>query len=309
MAGSQEGVSRQTPWGVLAIGVAALLVVGTAPGRALAGRFLASLRLGRPQSVSVALASPGPNAGRSLQNALGGMVGTDVGVSLDEPDQPVPGVDSASRLAGFAARLPRARTDAPSLTVTGAHTVDMRVNPAQVRTIVAEAGRPPVALPASLQGATLSIRTPRGIRASYGHCPEPAAATLQGQLQGPPPPSTDNGDCVVLVESPTVDATIPAGFDLEPLVEIALELSGMSPNQAQAFRQRFDWKAALALSLPRFMRSYDSVEVGNASGMLLNTVGRRGPTWTLLWTADGMVYAMAGYGIAADAKALAASVR
>jgi hypothetical protein len=50
------------------------------------------------------------------------------------------------------------------------------------------------------------------------------------------------------------------------------------------------------------------VTVGGVQGMLVNTVGRRGPTYALIWAKDGMVYSLVGYGSAADAVPLASSI-
>jgi len=112
----------------------------------------------------------------------------------------------------------------------------------------------------------------------------------------------------VFVESPSVAADVPSGLDMGPLIEIALELSGMTPVQAQAVPGTLDWKAALAVSLPRNLRSFEMKEVNGAQAMLLITAGRRGPTWELVWAKSGMVYTLTGYGNAGDAVPLAKSV-
>jgi hypothetical protein len=279
------------------------------PGRTLRHQFFATLRLARPQPVNVNIPSfSGPNANRQLQDMVSGMIAKKVNITLDEQDQPVSSAEAASKLAGFTVRLPRARKDAPTLIVIGAHTIEMAVDRGQLRTIFAEAGKPDVVLPASLDGTAVAMRTPRAIRAQYGNCPAPVANTLQNQIQGPPPPSTDNGSCIVLTQSPVASADVAAGLDVEQLVEIALELSGMSPNQAQAFQRTLDEKSALVLSMPRNMRSYDSVSVNGARGMLLNTAGRRGPTWALIWTKNGIVYSLMGYGSSGDAVPFANSL-
>jgi len=271
-------------------------------------RVFASLRLAKPERVSVNIPSfSGQGSSRQLQDMLGGMIADTVSVTLDEPDQPAPTPEAAGRLAGFPARLPRGRKDKPTLTVTGAHAVGMTVNRAQLKTILVQAGRPTADLSTSLNGSAVTVKTPRAIRAQYGHCPLPVANTIQNQINGPPPPTTDNSDCVVLTESPATDADVPPGLDASQLVNIALELSGMSPNQAQAFQRTFDWKTTLVLNLPRFLRSYDSVNVGGVRGMLLSTAGRRGPTYELIWAKNGLVYSLAGYGSSGDAVPLAVS--
>lgn len=291
---------------MVAIAAASLF---SAAGREMRHRLFATLRIAKPQAVNVNIPSfSGPNANRQLQDMVGGMISKKVNVTLEEQDQPVASVDAASKLAGFTAQLPRARKDVPTLIVTGAHAIAMAVDRSQLRTIFVEAGRPDVPLPQSLDHGAVAVRTPRGIRAQYGNCPAPVANTLQNQIQGPPPPSTDNGNCIVLTESPEVSADVATGLDMAQLVEIALELSGMSPNQAQAFQRTLDEKSALVLSMPRNMRSYDSVTVNGARGMLLNTSGRRGPTYALIWRKNGIVYSLMGYGSSGDALPLANSL-
>ncbi|MFI5399279.1 MAG: hypothetical protein ACHQ9S_27435 [Candidatus Binatia bacterium] len=298
---------RKRRWATLALvaSIAAFLSL-TATGRDLASRFFASLRIAKPQPVSVNVPSfSGPNAGRQLQDAIGPMIADTVAVDLDEQDQPVANVESASRLAGFVAHLPRTRREAPMLVVMGARATAMTVRTDQLRTILREAGQPTAKLSPALEGGGVTIRTPRAIRAQYGHCPPPVANTLQGQIQGPPPPSTDYGDCVVLTQRPPASASVPTGLDVAQLVGIALELAGMSPNQARDFQKTFDWQSALSVSVPRFIRSYEMVDVGGAPGMLLNTAGRRGPSYVLIWAKGGMLYSLAGYGSSGDAVPLA----
>lgn len=302
---------RPKRWQQAAIAVILILALLalTAPGRSLWQGFFSSLRIAKPQPVTVTIPGfSGSAASHRLQDAIGGMVADTTSVTLDEKDQAVPDVPTASHIAGFAVQLPHKRTDSPTLIVLGAQAVAMTVNLTQLQTIYREAGETSAPLPASLNGTRVAIRTPRAVRAQYGHCPAPVANTIQGQIQGPPPPSTDNGDCVVLIESPPATADIPPGLDMQHLVGIGLQLAGMSPNQTQAFQKMFTWQSTLSMSMPRFMRSYDSVTVNGVPGMLLNTAGRRGPTYELLWTKNGIVFSLAGYGSSADAVPLANSL-
>jgi hypothetical protein len=301
--------NRRWAW-LAAIAILVAAFFWPASGSSLAQRFYASLRIAKPKAVTAGIAAPpGTNPNRALQTLVGAMLAESVTVALDEPDESVPDTATANRRAGFAMVLPGGRTDGPVLSVVGAHAIRMRVNRAQLRTTLVQAGMGRTALAPAIDGTSATFTTPRAIRAQFGHCPEPVANTLTAQLQGPPPTSTDYGTCVVLIESAPSTAEIPTGLDVGQLVEIALQLSGMSPIQVQAFQARFDWQSALSLVLPRFMRSYDTVQVAGARGMLLNTAGRRGPTYTLLWESDGRVYTLTGYGSAAEALPLARSLR
>src|SRR5450759_5999876 len=107
--------------------------------------------------------------------------------------------------------------------------MNAKVNRAQLETILAEAGRRDAQVPGSVDGTTITTQTPRAIRVQYGNCPAPVANTIQNQIQGPPPPTTDNGNCVVFTETPLASIASPGGLDVDLLVKIALQLAGMSP--------------------------------------------------------------------------------
>ena len=292
----------------LAIVVIALWVI-PASGGTVGERFFASLRIAKPATVTANVPSAaGTNGNRRLQDIIGGILADKMTVSLDENERSVSSAKEAATIAGFTPRLPRSRKDPVTLAVTGAHSIELTVNRDQLRTILTQAGKPNTQLPTSLSGAKVAIQTPRAIRAQYGNCPAPVANTLQNQINGPPPPTADNGNCVILTEGPAVTAQVPTGLDVDQLIEIGLELSGMSPTQTQAFQHTFDWKSTLGLTMPRFMRSYDSVAVAGVRGMLVNTAGRRGPTYSLIWAKDGMVYSLVGFGSSADAVPLANSI-
>jgi hypothetical protein len=308
MTSAQRARHAGGQWGAICAAAIVAALAFTTPGRNAWRAFFGSLRIAKPQPVTVNVTPvAGASGNRQLQDAIGGMIGGQVTVGPDEQDQPVASVDAAVTLAGFTPRLPRSRTDAPTIVVTGARDVRMTLNPPQLRTILAEAGQP-TTVPAALNGTVLTLHSPRAIRAQYGNCPVPAANTLVNQINGPPPTSPENANCIVLHETPATVTGVPAGLDLDQLVAIALELAGMSPAQQQSFRQTFDTPAILSMSLPRFMRSYDAVDVAGARGMLLNAGGRRGPTYVLLWVRNGMVYSLTGYGNSTDAVPLAASV-
>jgi hypothetical protein len=294
------------------IALVAIVVVAagalTGPGRALGARFFDALRIAKPAPVTAAApVAAGPGGNRPLLEIVSGMLAESVSANPDEPDRPAATARAAGSLAGFAPALLAARRDAATLTVLGALDVAVSVSRSRLATILREAGEP-ADLPSSLDGATLRVHDGRRVRAQYGHCPLPIANTLQNQLQGPPPTTPENADCVVLVQGPVTSVAAPESLALPRLVTIALELSGMSPAQAQAFHERLDWQTVLGVSIPRFLRSYDTVAVSGAPGILLNAAGRRGPSYELLWVRNGMAYTLTGYGSAADALPLAVSV-
>jgi hypothetical protein len=189
--------------------------------------------------------------------------------------------------------------------VLGEHTVGSTISRPLLVTLMAEAGRPDLPIPTSVDRAPFAITNHRGIRHQYGNCPAPPAATIANQINGPPPPTSDNGNCVILVEVPRAGIVFPSTLDTAAVLDIALELSGMNPTQAKQFQTSFGWNAALSLSPPRFVRSYESVNVAGTPGALMISGGRRGPTYALMWTKGDLVFTLTGYGSPADAVALA----
>jgi len=297
-------------WPVIGMLAVIVLLAVSASSGGLGGRFLASLRIAKPKSVAPGVSAPSATSGgQQIQALIGSMAGDTTSLVLNEGDKPVPNAESASRLAGFPARLLGTRSDAPSITVIGAHAMNAKVNRAQIETMLAEAGRRNAQVPGSVDATVLRTQTPRAIRVQYGNCPAPVANTIQSQINGPPPPSSDNANCVIFTQTPVTSAVVPPGLDIGQLATIALELSGMSPKQTHDFQQLFDLKSTLSMSLPRGIRSYDAVQINGQPGMLVTTGGRRGPTYQLMWTSGGTVFTLAGYGSSADAVPLASSAR
>ena len=298
-------------WWLLILPVALVLwTTATASGRTARRRFFGALRIARPEAVHVNVpAFSGPTGSRRLQDAIAGMLAANVQVTRESRDTAVASAADAARLAGFAPQLPASRTDAPKFFVQTPRAMTMTVSRAQLQTIMTEAGQSGADVPAAVDGATLTIDTPASIRTQYGHCPVFEGQTLTNQIAQRPPPSAEGGDCIIIDERPVVTVQAPPALDMARLTGIALEVAGMSPNQAADFQHAFPWAAALALTMPRFIRSYDTVTVNGAPAMLLNTAGRRGPNYELLWTGGGHVYALTGYGNSADAVSVAASMR
>jgi hypothetical protein len=300
---------RGWKWTAAAAFVVIAILSSISPVRGLAAKFFASLRIPKPQAVSVDVSAfSGANGNRTLQQMISQMISSKTNVSENEADVVAADKDTATKMAGFSVLLPVARKDPPKIIVQGGHAVDMSVDRAKLQTIFDQAGRHDLVLPPNLDGAPVILKTPRSIRAQYGNCPVPPS-TISGQINGPPPPSADNGDCLIVTEGPTSAVNSPSGLDIQQLVEIGLELSGMSPNQSQQFLKTVDWKSTLSLAMPRFMRSFEIVQINGAPGVLVNTLGRRGPAYMLIWARDGMAYSLTGYSSANDATALANSLQ
>lgn len=299
-------------WAVLVITALVGGTLSTTAGRDLAQQWLHSLRLQKVQAVNLDL-SPfvDPNSNPALHQMVAQMISEKVNVTVNEANQPVTDRAAATALAGFPVQLIEARKDAPKLVVGGRHELNMSVERARLQEILKASGHAEIAVPALLDGASLSVLIPRTLHAQYGTCPGRVTATnaIAGQVIETAPPPGQYADCVRLSEGPSPIVNAPAGLDIRQLAQIGLEAAGMSAEQANQFFQAIDWKSILTLSVPRQLRSYEQVKVAGAGGTLLTLAGRRGPGYTLVWAKNGMAYTLTGFGDSSGALALADSLK
>jgi hypothetical protein len=304
--------SHRRVWLILIVMVLAAGSLNIPGVRNLAVKSLQSLRMQKVQAVNADF-SPyvDASANPTLHQMVTQMISDKVQVEVNEQDQPVNDVASARQLAGFDVLLLSARKDAPKLVVGGSHKVDVLVDRARLQAIATEAGHPELVLPQSLDGASVAVQVPRSVQLQYGTCPGPANASkvVADNITGPSPTTTQYSDCVRLREGPAPIVNVPGGLDVGGLAQIGLETAGMTPSQASDFLHTIDWKATLTLSVPRSLRSYEVVKVNGANGTLLSMAGRRGPGYALIWTKNGLVYSLTGFGDASQAVGLAESLK
>jgi hypothetical protein len=304
--------SRQAVWLVLVVLAVCAASLSIPAVRNAALKSLQSLRMQKVQAVNADF-SPyvDANANPTLHQMVTQMISDKVQVEVNEEDQPVTDAAAARRLAGFDVPLLGARKDAPKLVVGGSHKIDVSVDRARLQAIATEAGHPEIVLPQSLDGATVSVQVPRSVQAQYGTCPGAATAgnVIADNITGPSPTTTQYSDCVRLREGPTPIVNVPSSLDVGGLAQIGLETAGMTPNQASDFLHTIDWKAVLTLSVPRSLRAYQVVKVNGTNGTLLSMAGRRGPGYALIWTKNGLVYSLIGFGDSSQAVGLADSLK
>lgn len=304
--------SQRRVWLIIAVVV---IVAGGLSIPAVRNAGLKSLQSLRMQKVQAVNADFSPyidaNANPSLHQMVTQMISDKVKVETNEEDHPVTDVAGARQMAGFEVMLLSARKDAPQMVVGGSHKIDVTVDRARLQAIATEAGHSDIVLPPSLDGATMGVEVPRSVQLQYGTCPTAANASqvVADNITGPTPTTTQFSDCVRLREGPTPVVNMPAALDVAGLAQIGLETAGMTPAQASDFLHTVDWKAVLTLSVPRSLRAYQTVKVAGTNGTLLSMAGRRGPGYALIWTKNGIVYSMTGFGDSSQAVGLADSLK
>jgi hypothetical protein len=304
--------SKRPVWLVLIVLLVAAGSLSIPAVRNVALKSLQSLRMQKVQAVNADF-SPyvDANANPTLHQMVTQMISDKVQVEVNEEDHPVTDVAGARQLAGFDVLLLSARKDAPTIVVGGSHKINVVVDRSRLQAIATEAGHPDLVLPQSLDGATVGVQVPRSVQMQYGTCPGPANASkvVADNITGPSPTTTQYSDCVRLREGPDPIVNVPTGLDVGGLAQIGLETAGMTPSQASDFLHTIDWKATLTLSVPRSLRSYQVVKVNGTDGTLLSMAGRRGPGYALIWTKNGLVYSLTGFGDSSQAVALADSLK
>ena len=201
----------------------------------------------------------------------------------------------ASQMAGFDVRLPTNRTDAPVLIVQSGEAFDVMIDQARAQSLIEAAGLTDLQLPASIDGATISIDIPTGVTAGYGDCPALEQA-LSEDMETRGSPGRQYINCLMLAEMPSPTVSTPPDLDIEQLAEIGLQFTGMTAEQAREYSQTIDWTSTLVIPVPRNGASYEQVDVDGEIGYLIQRPTDETPQFALVWVKDGIIYAIGGLG-------------
>ncbi len=278
--------------GLITIALAVALF-SFAPVRALAVQFLGLFRV---QQITVLPVDTTRLSELNSDSALSELIGQFFADSMKvtkEPGEPTVAAspEEASQLAGFTVRVWSGAESAPQITVQDGTAFEFTINRDRAQAILNEAGRGDLQLPASLDGANISVEIPAGVSSMYGACPEPSGA------------DTDNvswyrlRSCIILAQIPSPTVNAPPDLDVAQLAEIGLQFTGMTADEARAFSQNVDWTSTLVVPIPRNGHSYEQVSVDGVTGNLIYRQTDDGvpARYTLLWVKNGIIYAISGF--------------
>ncbi len=302
-------------WAGLAAALVIVSLFAFEPARVAAGQFLGLFRVRKFAVVSI-----NPASLKNL-NQVGGQIDqllSDSVTFVKQPGEPVvvASAAEASQKAGIPVRLP-ASLKPSSLMVQDGVDARLKVDLARAQAILDVTGRTDIKLPKAIDGADIEFIVPPMVTAMFD-CGEPRPMTVKsadGQvpamnIQGPQP----SANCVTLMQlaSPTVNT--PPGVNLAQVGEMALQLAGLTPAEAQHFSQAIDWSSTLVIPLPTDAGSFRDVTVDGVPGVLIESNPRQsgGPRYThytLFWQKNDRVYALSGTGDATRAIEIAASLK
>jgi hypothetical protein len=284
-------------WGLA--GVAALVAVSMLfpPVRAWAGRFLGLFRV---QQITVVPIDTTRLSQLNNDEMLGQQIGqlfADSFTVLKQPGEPqaVSTAAEARQLAGFNVR---AAEGASQFVVQAGAAFEFVVDRDRAQAILDDAGRSDLQLPASLDGAKITVDIPTGVATAYGPCPNIGPVGEDELSDAARGYGVHYKDCVVLAQIPSPTVNTPPDLDVAQLAEMGLQFLGMSADEARAFSQTVDWTSTLVIPIPRNAQSYTQVPVDGVTGNLLERIYNDDGIpahYTLLWVKDGVVYALTGY--------------
>jgi putative zinc finger protein len=288
-----------------AVGVLAISLMFPAT-RSFAQRLLATLRVERVQTVSLDFSAM--NTGTSSQplEMLAKMLSDNAVVTTNEKPTTVDSQAAASQAAGFPVRVLSGRADEATFDVTGAHAFHLTLDRSRLQDVLDQAGRPDLVLPATLDGATVSVQVPRAVALAYGNCKKGDASSTAAAPSAAPNP------CLMVMQAPSPVINVPSDLNIQQLAEIGLQLAGWSPVKAREFCQTVDWKSTLVLPIPRTVQSYETVSINGVRGTLMHfpeSNNAKRPSFALVWVDGGIIYSIIGNADPSSAVQLASALQ
>ena len=275
--------------------------------RGFAQRLLATLRVERVQTVTVDFAAGDNHAANQPLEMLAKLLSDNAVVTTNEKEFTVDSQTAATQAAGFPVRMLSARTDTPTFDISGAHAFHLTLDRTRLQDILDQAGRPDLLLPATLDGATVSVQVPRAVAVKYGAC--------KHQDRGPGPdqgaPAGNDNSCLLVIQAPSPVINVPSDLNIQQLAEIGLQLGGWDPVKAREFCQTVDLKSTLVLPIPRNVQSYETVSINGVRGTLMHFPNPKngGSAFGLIWVDGGVIYSLIGHGDTDSAVQLASSLQ
>jgi hypothetical protein len=272
-----------------------VLVLAFPSTRALTGQLLNLFRVQQVQVVPVDFTGLEQLTG---DGALGNQFTQLIADSVEmqqEPGEPVAAAsaEEASQLAGFNVRIPAGMTPS-QINVTSSAAFSITLDRTRAQALLDEAGHSDLVLPASVDGAEISVEIPASVSVAFGTCPRPGSGVSGNNEQS----TTERRypDCIILAQIPSPSVNAPAGLDIEALARVGLEFTGMSREEAAELTSNVNWTSTLLVPIPRNAAIHEQVSVDGVTGTLLQRTSSETPQFALLWVKDGIIYAISGLG-------------
>lgn len=286
-----NGSARRPLWIGVAAACAMLALFSFAPARGWGQHILSMLRVQKVAVVPVDLEAISA-AGNGHDKLLAQMISDRVVVTMKPGDPtPVDSAASASSSAGFSVKTLDGLGTPSRILVRDESAFHVQLDRERILAVLEAAGRSDITVPADVDGAEIAVHIPKAVDMVYGEC---TTSNRQG--------------CIHFTQVPSPAISIPPSLNMAGLAEAALEVTGMSASEAQAFCQTVDWSSTLVIPVPRNGSSTQTVPVDGVNGTLVQTSGRRGGEYALIWVKNREIFAITGSGSPDGALAVAESL-
>jgi putative zinc finger protein len=299
--------SKRPIWAGLAAVAVLALAFSFAPVRVWAGQFLGLFRVEQIQVLPIDTTQLSALTNdTTLVKQISQLFADSVHIT-HEPGKPLvaASVAEASQLAGFPVRLLGAASGEPVITVQDGPAFEVVISRARTQAFLDEAGRSDLQLPASVDGAKISVVIPTEATAAYGDCPK------DGPSEASSPEDFDLvRTCVLLAQVPSPTVNTPPDLDVAALAELGLQFTGMTAEEAHAYSENVDWTTTLVIPMPRNASTSRQTEVDGVTGTLFTRGADDGvpQRYMLVWVKNGIITALSGFGSTSDARTLANSI-
>lgn len=187
----------------------------------------------------------------------------------------------AEAVAGFLPRFPQ--LDQATIGVEPGSEIVVTMDTTLVNTMLTELGYESYTLSEDFDGKKVNVHVPVSVVYTSGNCSMPTDAS--------DPDDQSSLDCVTLIQMRAPQADAPEGLDIARLGEALFQIMGMPQTEAVELSQSIDWSTTLVLPLPvGGSVQYQDIIVDGVQGSYI--VEGESSFQTLIWSKNGMLYAI-----------------
>jgi len=187
----------------------------------------------------------------------------------------------AEALASFLPRLPQ--LDQATLGVEPGSEIVVTIDTTLVNTMMTELGYENYTLSDDFNGKKVNVHVPVSVVYTSGNCSARSDAS--------DPDDQSHLDCVTLIQMRAPQADAPEGLDVARLGEALFQVMGMTQAEAKELSQSIDWSTTLVLPVPVGGDvQYQDVIVDGVQGSYI--IEGESSLQTLIWSKNGMLYAI-----------------
>ena len=202
----------------------------------------------------------------------------------------------ASEKAGFPVSAPAYLPDslAPeSVFVHGEEALRFSVSEAKLRELLDRLDMKSVSLPRGLEDGWVEVNKPPVVVQRFRSAKRKA----------------------ILIQAPSPEVSVPAGWNMEELGEIGLRIIGLDAGEARRMARATDWKSTLLVPVPLDVASFRQITIRGNSALMITTTGeqpsdgrprRRGAM--IMWAEGDRIYCLRGDLSAKDTIQMAESI-